>query len=33
MMTSQLSQPNASISARVRGNTGATPNRAAQYFR
>jgi predicted transcriptional regulator len=33
MMTSQLSQPRVSISARDMGKNGAVPNRAAQYLR
>ena len=33
MMTSHESQPSASISARVVGNTGAVPKRSAQYLR
>ena len=32
-MTSQLSQPSSSISARDMGSTGAVPKRSAQYFR
>src|SRR5438477_7613334 len=32
-MTSQLSQPSSSISARVVGRNGAIPNRCAQYGR